>query len=151
MPTPSKPPVRAPSRSRPLHWTAGFLHGLVRLAGGSPESRRRRALDRWSQHWHRWVRRLHRADTQHAADPPALVALRVNLVGCTRGQIVTALGTPAASSFPSSTESPPIKPRHYWHAETWYYPYNLQRRCIIALTFTNDTVTSVDEVLGPES
>jgi hypothetical protein len=107
-------------------------------------------LDRWSQQWQRWVRRLHRADTQDAADPPALVALRVNLVGCTRGQIVSALGTPTASSFPSSTESPPIKPKHYWHAETWYYPYNLERRRIIAVSFSNDTVTSVDEVVGPE-
>jgi len=39
--------------------------------------------------------------------------------------------------------------RHYWHADTWYYPLDLNRRQAVAITFRENQFMSIERVAGP--
>jgi len=139
----------------PLHWGLGFLSGLLHVAAGSPETRRHQALQRWTRHWLRLVGRLQHPHAPPPAvhsptDSPTLIGLRDSLTGRTRGQVVTMLGPPAASSFPGDSSPPAIRPNHYWHADVWYYRFDTHHHLAIALTFAKGIVTRVDEIPGPD-
>jgi len=135
-----------PAPLRRLHFAFGFLAGVISRLLRSREARRQEAMQRWSAQWRKWVARLMSGNTQSldALAPTNITPLKHALVGKSRADVVVTLGPPPATS---SNESPAS--RHYWHAQTWYYPLDLDRRQAVAITFQEDRVTSIERLVGP--
>jgi hypothetical protein len=74
----------------------------------------------------------------------ALSPLRQQLLGRTRGQIISLMGPPPATS----AQPHPDARAPYWHADTWYYPPKAGRPAI-AITFEQDIACSLDPLSGP--
>ena len=139
-------PLRAPLRR--LHYAFGFLAGAITRLFRSREQRRQESMQRWSAQWRRWVARLMSGNTQSldALAPTNIAPLREALVGKSRADVVVTLGPPPATS---SYDAQKQTSRHYWHAQTWYYPLDLDRRQAVAITFQEDRVTSIERLAGP--
>src|SRR3954467_3178830 len=116
----------APGPIRRLHFAFGFLAGVISRMLRSREMKRQEALARWTEQWRKWVARLVSGNTQSldAQAPTNLAPLQQALIGQARAQVVVTLGPPPATS---SMETGGAGARHYWHADTWYYPLDLNR------------------------
>lgn len=131
-----------------LAWLAGAADGLLSIIATSSLRRRQEARRRFVQRWHFWMRRMIAAETKEPLpDMPAetaLVPLRRQLVGKSRGAVVSLLGPP-----PATGEQPHPDARvPYWHADTWYYPGKAGRPAM-AITFEKDIARSIDPLSGP--
>ena len=137
-----------PAPIRRLHFAFGFLAGMISGLLRPRQLRRQEAMERWSEQWRKWVARLVSGNTQSldAQAPTNLVPLQQALIGRSRAQVVVTLGPPPATS---SMETGGAGARHYWHAETWYYPLDLNRRQAVAITFQQNQVKSIDRFAGP--
>src|SRR5437868_2644972 len=133
---------------RRLHFAFGFLAGMISRMFRSREARRQEALVRWSAQWRKWVARLMSGNTAslQATAPTNLAPLQQALVGKSRADVVVTLGPPPGTS---STETSKLGTRHYWHADTWYYPLDLNRRDAVAISFSENQVISIERVAGP--
>ncbi len=131
-----------------LHYAVGFLAGMISRLFRSREARRQEEMQRWSEQWRKWVARLMSGNTQSldAAAPLSIAPLQEALIGQSRADVVVTLGPPPATS---STQSNQPGVRHYWHADTWYYPLDLHRRHAVAITFHQNQVKSIDRFTGP--
>src|SRR5215212_7759256 len=131
-----------PAPLQRLHFAFGFFTGLLSRLMQSRQLRRQEALQRWTDQWRKWVARLVSGNTQSldAAAPTTLAPLQAALIGQSRASVVITLGPPPATS---SSESGGVVSRHYWHAETWYYPLDLNRRFALAITFQENLVKSI--------
>src|SRR5437868_2868622 len=100
----------------------------------SREARRQEALHRWSAQWRKWVARLMSGNTASldAMASANIAPLQQALIGKSRADVVVALGPPPGTS---SADANKLGTRHYWHADTWYYPLDLNRRDAVAITF----------------
>jgi hypothetical protein len=114
----------------------------------SRELRRQEALQRWSAQWRKWVARLMSGNTASldALAPATIAPLQAALVGKSRADVVVTLGPPPGTS---SAETNKLGTRHYWHADTWYYPLDLNRRQAVAISFNENQVASIERVAGP--
>src|SRR3954451_151634 len=76
--------------------------------------------------------------------------LRAALLGRDRRQIIRALGAPPTASvgFGVSVVTGGA-PLTYWHAPTWYYPFDSGRRHAIAIRFVGDRAQGVDFIGAP--
>jgi outer membrane protein assembly factor BamE (lipoprotein component of BamABCDE complex) len=74
----------------------------------------------------------------------SLPKLRTAILGNTRGAVAAIFGPPHAT-----VDAP--TPKDYWHANTWYYPLDLQRRTAVAIRFSNNIADHVDFIAGPQS
>jgi hypothetical protein len=137
-----------PAPVRRVHFAFGFLAGMISRVFRSREQRRQEALIRWSAQWRKWVARLMSGNTTSldAAAPKSIAPLQQALVGKSRADVVVTLGPPPGTS---STETNQLGTRHYWHADTWYYPMDLSRRDAVAISFHENQVTSIERVAGP--
>jgi hypothetical protein len=137
-----------PAPMRRLHFAFGFLAGAISRLLRSREAKRREALERWSAQWRKWVARLMsgNAVSSEATAPASITPLQQALVGKSRADVVVTLGPPPGTS---STETNKLGTRHYWHADTWYYPLDLNRRQALAISFSENQVTSIERVAGP--
>jgi hypothetical protein len=131
-----------------LHFAFGFLAGMISRVFRSREARRQEALERWTGQWRKWVARLMSGNTASldAAAPSSIVPLQKALIGKSRADVVVNLGPPPGTS---SAETNQLGARHYWHADTWYYPLDLNRRHAVAISFSENQVTSIERVAGP--
>jgi hypothetical protein len=131
-----------------LHFAFGFLAGMISRLVRSRQQRQQEAMQRWSAQWRKWVARLMSGNTQSldAAAPASIVPLQQALVSKSRADVVVTLGPPPATS---SDEAEKPSSRHYWHAQTWYYPLDLDRRQAVAITFHDDRVTAIERLAGP--
>jgi hypothetical protein len=131
-----------------FHFAVGFLAGMISRVFRSREARRQEALERWSAQWRRWVARLMSGNTAslEAVAPSSIAPLQQALLGRNRADVVVTLGPPPGTS---SAETNQLSTRHYWHADTWYYPLDLNRRHAVAITFNQNQVTSIERVTGP--
>lgn len=123
-----------------LAWLMGAVDGFLATVMTPVSVRRRRKRVRFVRRWQHWVGRM-------IDDTPAgPVHSRPGrwLVGLTRGQIVSVLGPPPATS----AQPHPNGPAPYWHAETWYYPPEAGRPAI-AITFEQGIARSLDPLSGP--
>jgi len=139
-------PLPAPLRR--LHYAFGFLAGMISRLLRSRQERQQEAMQRWGAQWRKWVARLMSGNTQSldAAAPTSIAPLQRTLVGKNRADVVITLGPPPATS---SDNNDKVVSRHYWHAQTWYYPLDLDRRQAVAITFQGDRVTSIERLAGP--
>jgi len=139
-------PLPAPLRR--LHFAFGFLAGMISRLLRSRQQRQQEAMQRWSAQWRKWVARLMSGNTQslEALAPSSIAPLQQALVGKNRADVVITLGPPPATS--SDHAGKPTS-RHYWHAQTWYYPLDLDRRHAVAITFHDDRVTAIERLAGP--
>jgi len=137
-----------PAPMRRLHFTFGFFSGMISRLFRSREARRQEALQRWSAQWRKWVARLMSGNTTSldATAPANITPLQQALVGKSRADVVVTLGPPPGTS---STETNKPGARHYWHADTWDYPLDLNRRQAVAICFNENQVTSIERVAGP--
>jgi len=137
-----------PAPVRRLHFAFGFLAGAISRLFRSREARRQEALHRWSAQWRKWVARLMSGNTAslEAMAPATIAPLQQALVGKSRADVVVTLGPPPGTS---SAETNQLGTRHYWHADTWYYPLDLNRRQAVAISFNRNQVTSIERVAGP--
>jgi hypothetical protein len=126
---------------RPLKWTAGAVSGFL-SAALTPGERRQSIGDRWRAQWLQWVRRLLETGAGGAAD---LHEIRTALLGRTKNEVVALLGPPPATS----AQPLPATAGSFWGAQTWYYPLSESRRCAVAITFSTNTVQSVESLSGP--
>jgi len=142
----SEASLRAPMRR--LHFVFGFVAGAISRLFRSREARRQEALHRWSAQWRKWVARLMsgNAELPEAKAPASIAPLQEALVGKSRADVVVTLGPPPGTS---SAETNKLGTRHYWHADTWYYPLDLNRRQAVAISFSDNQVTSIERVAGP--
>lgn len=133
---------------RRLHYAFGFLAGMISRVFRSREARRQEAMERWSAQWRKWVARLMSGNSEasDAAAPTSIAPLQQALIGKSRADVVVTLGPPPGTS---STETNKLGTRHYWHADTWYYPLNLHRHDAVAIGFSENQVTSIERVSGP--
>ncbi|HEV8378092.1 MAG TPA: hypothetical protein VGP99_04530 [Tepidisphaeraceae bacterium] len=131
-----------------LHFAFGFLAGIISRLFRSREARRQEAMERWSAQWRKWVARIMSGNTQSfdAAAPSSIAPLQQPLTGKSRADVVVTLGPPPGTS---SAETNKLGTRHYWHADTWYYPLDLNRRHAIAITFHENQVKSIERFTGP--
>ena len=139
-------PLPAPLRR--LHFAFGFLAGGISRLFRSRQQRQQESMQRWSAQWRKWVARLMSGNTQSldAAAPTSIAPLQKALVGKSRADVVVVLGPPPATS---SNEIEKPTSRHYWHAQTWYYPLDLDRRQAVAISFHEDRVISIERLAGP--
>jgi len=133
---------------RRLNFAFGFLAGMISRLVRSREQRRQEALNRWSAQWRKWVARLMSGNTASldASAPASIAPLQQALIGKSRSDVVVTLGPPPGTS---STQISKLGTRHYWHADTWYYPMDLARRDAVAITFRANQVASIERVAGP--
>jgi hypothetical protein len=75
----------------------------------------------------------------------SLPKLRNAIIGNSRGAVAAIFGPPHATV--ASTAHLPAK--EYWHADTWYYPLDVQRRTAVAIRFSNNLAEHVDFIAGP--
>ena len=77
--------------------------------------------------------------------------LRAALLGRDRRQIMRALGAPPTASvgFGVSVVTGGA-PLTYWHAPTWYYPFDSGRRQAIAIRFVGNRAEDVDFIGTPD-
>jgi hypothetical protein len=137
-----------PAPMRRLHYAFGFVAGMISRLLRSREARRQESLQRWSAQWRKWVARLMSGNTAslEATAPTTLAPLQEALVGKSRADVVVTLGPPPGTS---SAETNKLGTRHYWHADTWYYPLDLNRRHAVAISFNENQVASIERVAGP--
>ena len=129
--------------ARKASYTAGMVGGLfTMMVGPSPFAWRR-------------SRRL-----QLARRPGPLVSrsggvteLRVALLGSSKAEVIDTLGSPPAAavgakagSFSSAAAVTPGDA--FWHADTWYYPFDPRRQAAVAVQFHRDRVVRVDFIGG---
>ena len=133
---------------RRLHYAFGFVAGMISRLLRSREARRQEALHRWSAQWRKWVARLMSGNSASldATAPTSLAPLQQALVGKSRADVVVTLGPPPATS---SEQTNQLGTRHYWHADTWYYPLDLNRRHAVAISFNENLVVAIERVAGP--
>jgi hypothetical protein len=141
-----EPALRAPVRR--IHFALGFLGGMISRLFRSREARRAEALQQWSAQWRKWVARLLSGNTASldALAPATIAPLQQALVGKSRADVVVTLGPPPGTS---SADTNKLGTRHYWHADTWYYPLDLNRRQAVAISFNENQVASIERVAGP--
>ncbi len=137
-----------PAPLRRLHFAFGFLAGVISRLLRSRQQRRQESMQRWSAQWKKWVARLMSGNTQSldVLAPTSIAPLQQALVGKSRADVVVTLGPPPATS---SIENEKPTSRHYWHAHTWYYPLDLDRRQAVAISFLEDRVNSIERLAGP--
>ena len=114
--------------TRAVCWSAGVVEGLVSGLVGGCERPLRAGL---------------------GSEP--FPQLRAALLGRDRRQIMRALGAPptAAIGFGVSVVTGGA-PATYWHAPTWYYPFDSGRRHAIAIRFVNNRAEDVDFIGAPD-
>jgi len=137
-----------PAPLRRLHFAFGFFAGVLTRLFRSRQQRQQEAMQRWSAQWRKWVARLMSGNTQslEALAPTSIAPLQQALLGQSRADVVVTLGPPPATS---SDDNRKPTSRHYWHAQTWYYPLDLDRRQAVAISFHDDRVTSIERLAGP--
>ena len=86
----------------------------------------------------RWGRR----GASSPSRPIGLISLRQAIFGHTKRDVVFRLGPPRAS-----TGSEVAGFSSFWHAGTWYYPFDPKRQTALVVRFNQDRVIGI-EVLG---
>jgi hypothetical protein len=115
--------------TRAVCWSAGLIEGLV---SGLTDRRP--------------ISPLRRSSLGGGPFPE----LRAALLGRHRRQIMRALGAPPTASvgFGVSVVTGGV-PLTFWHAPTWYYPFDTSRRQAIAIRFVGDRAQDVDFIGSP--
>jgi hypothetical protein len=112
--------------TRAVCWTAGVVEGVMNgLVGRRGEQ---------------WLPILR-------ADEP-FGELRAAILGRDRRQIARVLGAPVTASVGLGFVTQSAGPVTYWHASTWYYPYDPERREAIAIRFEGNRARAVDFIGG---
>ena len=112
--------------TKAVSWTAGVFEGLLRgLASSSAPSSVTAALP------------------VLAVDEP-FHEIRAALLGRHRRHIIRALGTPPTAGIGFGVSVAGGAPVTFWHATTWYYPFDPGRRHAIAIRFVGDRARNVE-------
>ena len=129
--------------NRPSQKLARLLEKIARKETRTPGK-----VGKRTKQWRKWVARLMSGNTASldASAPASIAPLQQALIGKSRSDVVVTLGPPPGTS---STDTNKVGTRHYWHADTWYYPMDLARRDAVAITFHANQVTSIERVAGP--
>ena len=120
---------RLPLRFSPidrLAWLMGAVDGFLTTVMMPVSVRRRWKRGHFVRRWQFWVGRM----IDDAPPGAVLSRLRRWLLGRTRGQVISMLGPPPATS----AQPHPAARAPYWHADTWYYPPKAGRPAI-GITF----------------
>jgi hypothetical protein len=130
-----------------MAWLLGAVDGLLTSITTPASIRRQQTRHRFVQQWHGWVRRMIAITPDEASvdlpAEPVLRQLRQLLLGRTRGQVISLLGPPPATS----TQPHPEARAPYWHADTWYYP-STGARPAIAISFEQEKASGIDPLMG---
>ena len=128
--------------ARKAYYTAGLFGGLFfMVVGPSPRA------------WRRSRRRelsIRQGALAHRAG--GFAALRKTLSGSSKGDVVTALGSPLAAAIPAvggHGGSAAVLPADsaFWVADIWYYPFDPGRQAAVAVLFQGGRVINI-EFLG---
>ena len=79
--------------------------------------------------------------------PRTLLELKRAIMGSTRDMVASIFGPPPAAT----SRGPGAPVRDYWHATTWYYPLDRQKRTAVAISFRGDRAELVEFIAGPSA
>jgi hypothetical protein len=113
--------------TKAVSWTAGVVEGLFRGLASSSSTPSSRASSL----------------PMLAMDEP-FHELRTALLGRHRRHIIRALGTPPTAGIGFGVSVAGGSPVTFWHATTWYYPFDPGRRQAIAIRFVRDRAKHVE-------